>query len=406
MNRRIAKIICAAALAAPLLLSDASAWAQAASEDQAAPIMDPNVSVTPSAGTWKEMKDSPAPKELITIPIPNVQFSNILVKEENIGGGADATKKTINVPWLAQYITGAYKYAVSIAGVLAAVMMMIGGMQYLTAGGDASKVAKGKEKISDAVLGLFLVLGTYMILNTINPALVSLTGTQIETVKQVTFDATEKSDLSDAATSTASAASGGTTVCSSKEGCKTWCETNTDRAKWPKSTSMTADYNSLTRVPNTPGVQNNARSTSDRGTSELVAAMKKAGEFAVKKKATYVLAISSISRSLETQIRLACDKVKANKLDDLGKTVAFPGGSNHGKGIAVDLALLDNGDALTTAGDATEQKKDKWKSGSQILDEIMTQAGFKRYTREIWHFEIGTNGSSLCASPNCPWPPP
>ncbi len=417
MRHRSAKILLAVALAAPLLLATAAS-AQTTPANPSLTMPNPTVGAAPTSGEWKPVTGSLPASGLISIPIPNVQFSELFFKEENVPGRTDATKKTLDIPWLAQYISGAYKYAVGIAGVMAAVMMMIGGFQYLIAGGDATRVAKGKEKISDAVLGLVLVLGTYMILSVINPDLVSLSAMRIEAIKRVTFDATELSDLSDAATSAeaagAAGSGGGTgggggavsgaTVCNSKESCKTWCESHPDPSTWPTSTSMTGDYNSMTRIPNDVGLQNNARLTSDRGTTALVEGLKRAGRIAVSKKPTYKLMVSSASRSLETQIRLACDKVKAGKLDDLGRTVAYPGGSNHGKGVAVDLTLWDGGTALTTAGNATAQRNDRWTAGSQILDQIMTEAGFQRYKVEIWHFEIGSSGGCRCTT--CPWPPP
>jgi D-alanyl-D-alanine dipeptidase len=130
-------------------------------------------------GGWQPSIGAVPATQLITIDIPTIKFTDILMKEEMQGG---KTIKTINVPWMAQYISGVYKYAVSIAGVIAAVMMMIGGIQYLTAGGDAGRVSRGKERINDALLGLMLVLGTYMVLQVINPDLVKMQGTLITLV--------------------------------------------------------------------------------------------------------------------------------------------------------------------------------------------------------------------------------
>jgi len=168
-------------LALPLLLL--AATAALADVTPAAPalnIPNPNVGATAAPGQWKNINGSLPAQGLISIPVPNVNFTDILFKSTVAD---EKTTNTYNIPWLAQYISGVYKYAVGIGGILAAVMMMIGGIQYLTAGGDAGRVAKGKEKISDAILGLFLVLGTYMILNTINPNLVSMQGLVINAVR-------------------------------------------------------------------------------------------------------------------------------------------------------------------------------------------------------------------------------
>ncbi|MEK9151772.1 MAG: pilin, partial [Patescibacteria group bacterium] len=88
---------------------------------------------------------------------------------------------------LGDYISSVYRYAVSVAGVIAAVMMMVGGFQYLTAGGDASRVTQGKERIVDSLVGLFLALAAYLILNTINPDLVNLRLPRIPIIKRQEF---------------------------------------------------------------------------------------------------------------------------------------------------------------------------------------------------------------------------
>ncbi len=88
---------------------------------------------------------------------------------------------------LGEYLSNLYQYGVGIAGMLAAVMMMIGGFQYLTAGGDAEKVSKGKRRITDALIGLFLTMGAYLLLNTINPDTVRLQLPKIPLIKRQMF---------------------------------------------------------------------------------------------------------------------------------------------------------------------------------------------------------------------------
>ncbi len=122
---------------------------------------------------------------VLSLNIPTVRLTNIVIVNE--AGGV----KTVDIPWIAQYITGVYSYAVGIAGMVAGVMFVIGGFQYLTAGGDASKVTSAKERIKDAVIGLLLVIGAYVILATINPTLVSNPDIRIRTLKRVAFPSNE-----------------------------------------------------------------------------------------------------------------------------------------------------------------------------------------------------------------------
>ncbi len=75
---------------------------------------------------------------------------------------------------LTQYIPAVYNYLVSIVSIVAIIMIMVGGLRYLTAGGNPSAITSAKETILGAVIGLFLTLGSYVILQTINPALTTL----------------------------------------------------------------------------------------------------------------------------------------------------------------------------------------------------------------------------------------
>lgn len=122
---------------------------------------------------------------VLSLNIPTIRLTNIVVVNDS--GGV----KTVDIPWIAQYVTGVYSYAVAIAAVIAGVMFVVGGFQYLTAGGDASRVTAAKERIKDAVIGLLLVLGAFVILTTINPNLVSNPDIRVRTVKRIPFPSNE-----------------------------------------------------------------------------------------------------------------------------------------------------------------------------------------------------------------------
>ncbi len=122
----------------------------------------------------------------LTIPIPNVSLSGIKTS---------STSGYVDIPWMAEYITGVYKYSVYLAGLLATVMFMVGGFQYLTAGGDASRVSAGKKRATDAIVGMLLVLGAYAILNTVNPGLVSVTALRVPLLEGVAFAPYAGADL-------------------------------------------------------------------------------------------------------------------------------------------------------------------------------------------------------------------
>ena len=75
---------------------------------------------------------------------------------------------------IGKYIKSIYMYATGIVGILATVVLMFGGISWIAAGGNAQRVDNAKSWITAALTGLFLAMGSYMILNTINPKLIEL----------------------------------------------------------------------------------------------------------------------------------------------------------------------------------------------------------------------------------------
>lgn len=79
------------------------------------------------------------------------------------------------------YFNIVFRIAIGLAGVLAVIMIIVNGIKYM--GGDSvfSK-EEGRSGITSALLGLFIALGAYALLNTINPALLGKSGLSIDTV--------------------------------------------------------------------------------------------------------------------------------------------------------------------------------------------------------------------------------
>lgn len=92
--------------------------------------------------------------------------------------GTDATIDTLynkdtNPCPFGKYLNVLIKLFLGIAGVLAVVMIVWGGIQYMTSELASSK-EEGKKSITNAILGLLLALGAWLILNTINPDLLNV----------------------------------------------------------------------------------------------------------------------------------------------------------------------------------------------------------------------------------------
>lgn len=90
------------------------------------------------------------------------------------GPGCDPTTKTLETfdpsTGLGSYLNLMIKIFIGICAVLSVVMIIVGGMEYMTSELAHTKEA-GKERITHALLGLVIALGAYALLNTINPDL-------------------------------------------------------------------------------------------------------------------------------------------------------------------------------------------------------------------------------------------
>jgi hypothetical protein len=94
---------------------------------------------------------------------------NLLLKYPKIGGEELGEQSTL--PQLIRYI---YRFALGICGIVALISIIIGAFRYASAGGNSSQVEDAKDQITQALLGLLLLLAAVVILHTINPDLVNL----------------------------------------------------------------------------------------------------------------------------------------------------------------------------------------------------------------------------------------
>ncbi|NTU99317.1 lytic transglycosylase domain-containing protein [Candidatus Falkowbacteria bacterium] len=107
------------------------------------------------------------PSSGLQISIPGLRFSD--AKECQ----TDSGDKALCVNWIGEYISSIYNYGIAIAGIVAAVVMMFGGVIWLTAGGNASRIGEAKNWIGASITGIILTLTSYMIMQQINPDLIS-----------------------------------------------------------------------------------------------------------------------------------------------------------------------------------------------------------------------------------------
>lgn len=333
----------------------------------------------------------------LNVPIPGLTFSK-----------ATATSTSVKSSFLADYLTAVYQFLIYASITIAIVMVMVGGLQYAVAasGGD---VSKGKTRIMNALTGLVLLLGVYLILYTTNPQLTLLKSIELQNVQTVEVPEHEGDVITDEEIASSGQSTSSVRVCSTVDSCKLLCAKG--KGEWPSSNPKTIDPNLVSKAPNSPGFVNDGGSGSKgKVTKDVQDALKKAGEIAQSMDSSYTIHLISAFRPLERQIEMVCDVLATGnekKIAGIGKAVAWPGGSNHGSGVAIDIMLKKGNVALTDPSfSTTNQQNPKYKDGAQLLSQIMTQAGFVRYAKEIWHFELKSKAGSYCrcSYPSCPFP--
>lgn len=91
---------------------------------------------------------------------------------------------TVTSDLLARYVKAFYNWGLSIVGVLAVLMLMAGGLIWLTSAGDSGKIDNAKKMISGSLFGTLLLVGAYFFLNTINPDLAKLPVIEMDVIEK------------------------------------------------------------------------------------------------------------------------------------------------------------------------------------------------------------------------------
>ena len=124
--------------------------------------------------------------------MPNLDINKLQVKIPSLTqftkpaecGSDSSGNKIFCVNWISDYIAAIYKYAIGIVGILAAVVLMIGGVLWIVAGGSATMIGEAKAWIGASLTGLVIALCSYLILYQINPALTVFQPIKITQVKK------------------------------------------------------------------------------------------------------------------------------------------------------------------------------------------------------------------------------
>jgi hypothetical protein len=340
--------------------------------------------------------------------VPCLRFNIPTVKFTQITRTPDGGIERINVPFIGEYVNGIYTYALGAGLTVAAVIAVVGGFEWLVAG-DSGRVAKAKERIYNAVVSLVLLLFAYALLNTVDPALTKFSGLNVNVVRGQPFTEEQREDYGDspdaptddivdgtAAPAPTTKPSGEKAYCVNPDDCRKKCE---DPSAWPKTwPGVMADSQKVT-IPDSKGLKGGGQTSS----AEMVEALKRAGAYAASLNPPMYIVVSSGFRSFTEQMRIVCDSYIGHGAAEeakIGSSVAWPGRSNHGNGKAVDIQLWDatTKKQLVASGGCANQAAGKSGTAANVkkFEEIMFHVGFRRYEREVWHFEYNAGTECRC----------
>jgi len=105
------------------------------------------------------------------------------------------TEKIQSNTSLPSYLKYVYNLSVFLAGILSFVLLVWGGIKYITSANRPGKMADAKEQISAAFLGLIIVLASFLILNSINPELLILNMPDLKILEIIPYSPPQKIEL-------------------------------------------------------------------------------------------------------------------------------------------------------------------------------------------------------------------
>jgi hypothetical protein len=113
------------------------------------------------------------------MPPRSVQANEIVEFKPQVSVPNSAFSANVPIPVgsgdIGEYIDALYRYGITAIGILAVVIIMVGGITLITSGGSRERVQSAKGWIGASVTGLILALASFSILYFINPDLVKKT---------------------------------------------------------------------------------------------------------------------------------------------------------------------------------------------------------------------------------------
>jgi len=102
--------------------------------------------------------------EFGNITLDKATCEKIAANDPSVAGKVCGQNPNSLVAWI-------YYFIVGISGLAAFVMLVWGGIQWLTSGAIPSQASEARDKIRNAILGLLLILASFLVIQVINPEL-------------------------------------------------------------------------------------------------------------------------------------------------------------------------------------------------------------------------------------------
>jgi hypothetical protein len=114
---------------------------------------------------------------IFLIILPLLLYAPTVFAQEPCDGGFCPLVRSLpgvsDITSLSDVINALFGIIIGLGALLAVIMIMIGGFEYMASDAITSKES-GRKKMLDAVIGLLLILGTVLFFSTINPDILRL----------------------------------------------------------------------------------------------------------------------------------------------------------------------------------------------------------------------------------------
>lgn len=383
--------------------------------------VDPTINVVDAALNDVSYADSidQAVKQTVCNPQPRISlpflsFTDITDQSGFVQLDPESGDVILYVPFLGDYISGIYRYSLVVIVTIAVIMIIVAGIRWMTSAANSDAISESKKMIFNALMGIVIAASSYAILYTINPELVTFKNLAVTIIQADNLDeysdstsyfaqkdAEQKGESLPAPpppiylegdattyvppTSNYTAASQPQALCRSIESCTQICRAGNYGSIAPtpgmSAQSETVLLSAEISNKNLIGLQTRS---GIRIRPELLPPLIAAGRSAYEQ--GYDIYVNSGWRSLQSQLNIACKRILAGTFSN--RYLAWPGGSNHGGGSAIDITLRPRGSSQNLSGITSKsQNQEKYRPYNKILAEIMFSTGWKRLKSEVWHFE-------------------